>query len=93
MIVERLTFDTKLGSQGAAIEFLKADRERVGGDWRVYASQFATGSKVAVELEFADHAEREAWWSDWSAKLPPEWSEKFGEAIESWNAHELWIQH
>jgi len=90
MIVERLTFDVKIGRRQEAIEWFKADRERCGTDYRILDLRFGTGSKIATEMEFSDHAEREQYWSEYQANLDPEWLDKALEALESWNAREIW---
>ena len=71
MIVQRVTFNTKLGKEENAEELLKelfAMHSAPHGR-RIYTNRTGPFNELIVETEFENNAEMEAYW----AKLVPSW--------------------
>lgn len=91
MIVQRLTFLAKSGRRMEAAELASAERERTGSTHRIYRSYLGPRNTIAVEFEFEDLEEMEAFWSEWYAT--PESSaflEKWNDLLEASGTSEIW---
>ena len=91
MIVQRLTFRAKSGQRAAAAELARAERERVGGTHRIYLSYLGRYDTIAMDFDFEDLAEMEAFWSEWfdtpeSAAFLKEWNG----LLEADRTNEIW---
>jgi hypothetical protein len=91
MIVQRLTWQVKIGQRAAAAELARAERERVGGTHRIYRGYLGSFDTVAMEFEFEGFDEMETFWSEWFAT--PEsaaFLEKWHDLLEARTTNEVW---
>jgi hypothetical protein len=70
MIVDRRTYNIKLGQQDQAIQLLQAEMAGLTADnaappYRIYLSHTGRFGQIAVEWDFGSPAERETFWRDW----------------------------
>ena len=83
MIVDRRTYNIKLGQAAKAVELLTAElvaAKEAGHSYgyRVYVCQIGQWGQVAVEFEFENLAQQETFWSGWGAKNPDFIKDWFG---------------
>lgn len=74
-----------------AAELARAEREWFGGTYRIYLGNIGPRNDIAMEFEFEDLGEMEAFWSEWSAT--PEFAtflEKWNDLIEAHRTNEIW---
>jgi hypothetical protein len=75
MIVDRRTYNIKLGQQDQAIQLLQAEMAALAADnaappYRIYLSHTGRFGQLAVEWEFGTPAERETFWTNWRPQAP-----------------------
>jgi hypothetical protein len=83
MIVDRRTYNIKLGQAEEAVELIKAELVAAKEashtySYRVYVCQIGQWGQVAVEFEFDNLAQQEAFWSGWRPKNPEFIKDWFG---------------
>jgi hypothetical protein len=83
MIVDRRTYNIKLGHDPEAIELIKAEfaalTERdASPPYRIYVSRIGQFSQMAVEFEFENLAAQERFWAEWRPNNPEFIEEWFG---------------
>ena len=93
MIVQRITFKVKPGSEDGVVEMLKA--ARAAGDnterMRIYTPRVAPLNVVAFDFEFENLAELDEFWTEWSAA--PETAaflEKWNQLMAGGGSDEVW---
>ena len=91
MIVQRLTFTARSGRRLEAAELARAEREQMGGTYRIYLGDIGPRNDLAMEFEFEGLGEMEAFWSEWFAT--PEsaaFMEKWDALFEAHRTNEIW---
>jgi hypothetical protein len=81
MIVDRRTWNIKLGHDGEALDLIKAEFAALKArdacpPYRIYLSRIGQFSQIAAEYEFENLAAQEKFWAEWRPSTP--------EFIEHW---------
>jgi hypothetical protein len=93
MIVNRSTFNIKRGRMEEAKALLKEALQWWPADTgavRHYASHFGTLNQLAMEGEFQSLADCDRAWTEWGAKMPPDWARRWNDAAETGGSNEIW---
>ena len=75
MIVDRRTYNIKLGHMQEAIELLKFEinaviEQGISLPYRIHISRFGRFDQLATEYEFENLAAQEKFWTEWQPKNP-----------------------
>ena len=91
MLVNRRVFNVRRGRMDEVLALLKADRERTGVDYRIYAADIGTLDQVAIEVNFENMQDYEKGWADWgSTPEAAAFMEKWLELTKTGGKNEIW---
>jgi hypothetical protein len=91
MIVQRITWNVKVGCADKCVELLKAECAKWKVKWRIYTPNIAKMDKVAGETEFESLAELEKFWTEWFASPgTAEFWKKYNELVDTGGTNETW---
>jgi hypothetical protein len=92
MIVNRRTFIAKQGQAEKVVEILRNGLEFVPfkPSYRLYISDIAPFSLVALEVEFKDLAEYDRFWTGATEKSTESWWKAWFEATDNGGQNEIW---
>lgn len=92
MIVNRRTFIAKAGLPEKAVEILKSGLVFVPFQqkYRIYISDIAPFSQVALEIEFKDLAEYDLFWTGTMEKTTDDWWQLWFSVTENGGQNEIW---
>ena len=91
MIVNRRTINVKQIHMDDVLELLKADRERTGINFRIYAPSIAPFDVIAMEIEFENLLDYEKGWEEWgSTPEAAAFMEKWFTFTERGGTNEIW---
>ena len=91
MILQRITFNVKVGCLNKLVELINAARAQATKEFRIYTSYIAPLDKLVEEIEFENMAELEKFWADfWANPGTPELMDKFNQLVETGGTNEVW---
>lgn len=92
MIVNRRTFIAKSGQPEKAAEILKSGLAFVPyqPNYRIYISDIAPFSLIALEIEFKDLAEYDLFWTRTMEKLTEDWWQVWFSVTDNGGQNEIW---
>ena len=93
MIAQRFTYRIKPGAADRVIEMIHGEETRSErqGTMRVYQCTFGPGDTIAMELDFEDMAELQAFWQSWFARpTTPAFFEEWNQIVKHTVSNEVW---